>query len=178
MAAAIQPYIRKIENKIKPYLYEGPFTSYWGLLEQKAKVKREHVALGLLGLLAVYLSFGWANDFICNLIGFIYPAYASVLAVESKGTRDDTEWLIYWVVYAVCGIIEYVGHNFFHTLPFYWLGKCLFLIWLMVPGPKGGSHVLFNRLISPIVHKFHSTIDKSARANNSSRKEYNPGNSQ
>jgi hypothetical protein len=34
-------------------------------------------SLGLLAFLAIYLSFGWANDFICNLIGFLYPAYAS-----------------------------------------------------------------------------------------------------
>ncbi|CAF1624191.1 unnamed protein product [Adineta ricciae] len=166
MAAAIKPYLHKVELKVKPYLQEGPLSPYWQLLENKTKAKREHIALGLLALLAIYLAFGWANDFLCNLIGFIYPAYASVLAVESKGTHDDTEWLIYWVVYAVCGIIEYVGHNFFHSLPFYWLGKCLFLIWLMVPGQKGGSYILYQRLIRPVFQKIHSTVEKPARESN------------
>jgi len=85
------------------------------------------------------------------------------LAVESTGTRDDTEWLIYWIVYASFGFAEYIGYTFFHSLPFYWFGKCLFLIWLMAPGEKGGSNILYNRLIRPFVLKHRSTIDKYTR---------------
>jgi hypothetical protein len=48
MAAAVQIQIRKFEGKLKPYLYEGPFASYWGFVEQKTKVKREQVAFGIL----------------------------------------------------------------------------------------------------------------------------------
>lgn len=35
------------------------------------------IFLGLLGFLAIYLVLGWATDFLCNFIGFLYPAYAS-----------------------------------------------------------------------------------------------------
>lgn len=83
-----------------------------------------------------------------------------VLAVESTATHDDTEWLIYWIVYAAFALVEYVGYTFFHTLPFYWLGKCLFLIWLMAPGTKGGSHIIYHKFIRPFVLKHHPTIDK------------------
>ncbi len=86
-----------------------------------------------------------------------------VLAVESTATHDDTEWLIYWIVFASFGIVEYVGYAFFHSLPFYWLVKCLFLIWLMAPGEKGGSHVLYHRLIRPFVLKHHPVVDKHIR---------------
>jgi len=88
------------------------------------------------------------------------------LAVESKVTLDDTEWLVYWVVYSSFGFIEYIGHSFFHGLPFYWLVKCLFLIWLMTPGQKGGSQVLYQRLIRPFVLKHHPNIDKSFQQGN------------
>jgi receptor expression-enhancing protein 5/6 len=74
------------------------------------------------------------------------------LAVESSVTHDDTEWLIYWIVYSSFGFAEYVG--------FYWLIKCLFLIWLMAPGEKGGSHILYQRLIRPFVLRHHPVIDK------------------
>jgi hypothetical protein len=47
MAAVAQAQIRKFENKIKPYLREGPFDSYWSSLEQKTNVKREQYALGI-----------------------------------------------------------------------------------------------------------------------------------
>ncbi|CAF3665466.1 unnamed protein product [Rotaria sordida] len=160
MASSVRNHIHKVEEILKGYLYEGPLTPFWSLLEQKTKLKRERIALGLLGFIAIYLVLGWAKDFVCNFIGFIYPAYASVLAVESTATHDDTEWLIYWIVYASFGFAEYIGYSFFHSLPFYWLGKCLFLLWLMLPGEKGGSYILYHRFIRPFVLKHHPVIDK------------------
>jgi len=163
MTAPIQKQIRKFEDILKGYLYEGPLVQFWSIIEVKTKVKRERIALGLLGFIAIYLVIGWGKDFVCNIIGFIYPAYASVLAVESSVKHDDTEWLIYWIVYAAFGFAEYIGHTFFHSLPFYWLGKCIFLIWLMAPGTKGGSHILYNRLVRPLVLKHQPVIDKHIR---------------
>ena len=46
MAAAIQTHVRKFEEKLKPYLHQGPLAPYWTLLEQKTKLKREQLALG------------------------------------------------------------------------------------------------------------------------------------
>ncbi len=47
MAAIIENQIRKFEGKLKPFLYDGPFTSYFGLVEQKTKLRREQIALGI-----------------------------------------------------------------------------------------------------------------------------------
>jgi len=47
MAAKVQEYTRKFEDILKGYLYEGPLTPYWSILEQKTKVKRERIALGI-----------------------------------------------------------------------------------------------------------------------------------
>ena len=46
MAAGVQAQIRKVEDILKGYLYEGPLVPLWGLVEQKTKLKRERVALG------------------------------------------------------------------------------------------------------------------------------------
>ena len=56
MAAAIQNQIRKVEEKIKPYLNEGPLSSYFGLIEQKTKVKREQIAFGICFLSLLFSS--------------------------------------------------------------------------------------------------------------------------
>jgi hypothetical protein len=46
MAASVQNHIHKVEETLKGYLYEGPLTPFWSLVEQKTKVKRERVAVG------------------------------------------------------------------------------------------------------------------------------------
>ena len=90
----------------------------------------------------------------------LFEFFERVLAVESTITHDDTEWLIYWIVYSSFGFAEYIGYTFFHSLPFYWLCKSLFLIWLMIPGEKGGSHILYHRFIRSFVLKHQPVIDK------------------
>ncbi|CAF0949512.1 unnamed protein product [Brachionus calyciflorus] len=148
--------------------------------ETKTKVNREYIALDLkletikdelvknpklacvVGFIALYLVVGWGNDFLCNLIGFLYPAYASVKAIESSHSDDDTKWLMYWCVYAFFGILEFFSDQLLFWIPLYTLSKCMFLLWLMVPGSNGGTHVVYHKLIRPFVLKHQSSIDAAA----------------
>jgi len=83
------------------------------------------------------------------------------LAVDSKVPHDDTIWLTYWVIYSLLGLLEYIGYTFFHTLTFYWLGKSIFLIWLMMPGSTGGSQILYHQLIRPFIVNRQPSVDQS-----------------
>lgn len=44
-------------------------------------------------------------------------------AIESNSKDDDTQWLIYWVVYGTFAMSELVTDIFFSWVPFYWFFK-------------------------------------------------------
>ena len=153
--------LANLQDRFRMALYEeNCCTNVLALLEQKTKAKREYIAYGIIGFLALYLAIGWGNDFLCNLIGFAYPAYASVKAIETPLKDDDTKWLMYWCVYALFGILEVFSDQLFFWIPLYTLTKCLLLIWLMVPGKSGGTHMVYNKILRPFVLKHQDSIDK------------------
>ena len=48
------------------------------------------VTLVMLGVGQVYIT---------TMIGVLYPAFMSFVALETEDTEDDKLWLTYWVVY-------------------------------------------------------------------------------
>ena len=97
------------------------------LLDLEKGLIRLHVFFhsGSMVFLALYLVVGVGQQLVSNIIGFAYPGYCSMKAIETKQKDDDTKWLTYWVVFAVFTILEYFSDAIVGWFPIYWLAKVL-----------------------------------------------------
>lgn len=150
----LQPYLSKLEKSIEAFpLIDQNLTE----LQKKTNVKKVYIAAGVISVAVLWLMFGYGAQLLCNTIGFIYPAYYSIKAIESGDKLDDTKWLTYWVVFAVFSVFEFFSDMLVGWVPFYWLMKCLFLIWCM--SPLDGSTLIYKKLVLPVFKEKQTSID-------------------
>mmetsp|Transcript_21751 Transcript_21751/g.44108 ORF Transcript_21751/g.44108 Transcript_21751/m.44108 type:complete len:191 (-) Transcript_21751:188-760(-) len=131
---------------------------YAELVEEKTKVNVEYFVVGLLGVVALCVFSGFWASSITNLIGFVYPAYCSLVAIETSQKEDDTAWLTYWVVFGLFCLLENFTDYILYWIPFYYAIKLTFLIWAMMPKYQGAK-VVYTTVIRPLFLKYESQID-------------------
>ncbi|XP_024886334.1 receptor expression-enhancing protein 5-like isoform X2 [Temnothorax curvispinosus] len=152
---AVKEYLEKtLRDESKSW------TKMFVFAEAKTGIDRLYIFVGSLMLLALYLVFGLGQQLVCNIVGFVYPAYQSMKALESPKKEDDTKWLTYWVVFAVFTIIEFFSEYIVCWFPVYWLFKCIFYVWLMAPTEYNGSLILYRRVIRPKFIQYQPGLDR------------------
>lgn len=122
------------------------------------KVQKEYIVLGVGSLLAIIVFFGIGAGSLCGITGFVYPAFKSFYAIESKMKGDDQQWLIYWVVFAFFSVIETFSDFLLYWIPFYYAFKLAFLLWMMLPQTMG-ARFLYETFLKNLLKKNESSID-------------------
>ena len=103
---------------------------------------------GIECVACVFVLCGLGGGIIPNIVGIVYPAYCTILAIESDGSyastsTDEThiEWLIYWIVYAGFIVLEHFIDAVIFWVPFFYPLKLSFLIWCSSPEYKGANTI-------------------------------------
>jgi receptor expression-enhancing protein 5/6 len=152
----IKTYVEKLNAAIEQY----PAVNNVLLdLEKKTNVKKIFIVYGISAFVVLWLMFGYGAQLLCSAIGFVYPAYCSIKAIESRNKDDDTQWLTYWVVFANFSVFEFFSDAICDIIPFYWLMKCVFLLWCM--SPLNGSTLIYQTVILPFFKKNQGSIDNA-----------------
>lgn len=145
-------YYQLLVDRLDHYVSDkkGLLTPYFEKAEKMTGVKRIYLAQAILGIVGLYLIVGSGAQLVCNLIGFAYPAYKSLIALETSLKEDDAKWLTYWVVFAAFSVVEFFSDCLMSWFPLYWLAKIVFLLWCSADIPLNGSSVIYNRFIRPV----------------------------
>lgn len=106
------------------------------------------IVAGIVYFVVIFLNLGGIGQLLSNIAGFVIPGYYSLLALETASTSDDTALLTYWVVFAFLNVIEYWSRAILYWIPFYFLFKTVFLIYIGVPS-FGGAQLVYVNLIKP-----------------------------
>lgn len=153
--------MKSFQDKLDKKLHQvGMVDDLFTAVEVYMKVKRLTAALGMVVFVLLWLAFGWGAQLLANTIGFLYPAFCSLLALVSCNKKDDTQWLKYWVVFASFSIIEYFADFVSGLVPFYWVCKCLLMVWCMAPTEDNGSAVIYAFIIRPMF----KSVEKKAES--------------
>jgi len=121
-------------------------------LEKQSGVPKVYVigGLGFLYFFLVFLNYG--GQLLTNLAGFAIPGYYSLNALFTTTKVDDTQWLTYWVVFALFSVIE-AAFSVTYWLPFYYIFKFVLIMWLGLP-QFGGAQVIFRSFLRPLLAKY------------------------
>ena len=127
------------------------------LIQEKTGIKGIFVILGLV-LCVVFVYFNILDTIITNLVGTLYPAFWTIKSLEQNLVEEQKKWLTYWVVFGSFIIIDMSSVVIVKFIPFYFVLKILFLIWLFMPGSNGCT-IIYYLVVKKIFRYYEDKIE-------------------
>ncbi|KAK6198672.1 TB2/DP1, HVA22 family-domain-containing protein [Scheffersomyces amazonensis] len=123
--------------------------------ESQTGLPRSYAVLGFVGVYSVliFLNVGGVGQLLSNIAGFVVPGYYSIVALNTVSKNDDSQLLTYWVVFAFLNVIEFWSKAILYWIPFYFLFKTIFLLYIGIPS-FGGATLVYNNIIKPFSEQY------------------------
>lgn len=120
-------------------------------LEKKTGQPKAYLFFAIVSLITTIVMSVGGSKLFSDIFAFVYPAYMSFKAIDSTSdATDDTQWLTYWVVFASFSITESVMTFIVSWIPFYYIIKSAFFMWLYHPKFMGAG-LVYKQIIKPFV---------------------------
>ena len=127
------------------------------LIQEKTGING-YVFIGLLLLSLIFVYFNLFENLITNLIGTVYPTFWTIKSIESKDGKA-IHWLIYWIIFSSFILLDFFSVFVVKIIPFYFVMKICFLIWLQWPESKG-CDIIFSYVINNIFESIEEELDE------------------
>ena len=127
------------------------------LIQEKTGING-YVFIGLLLLSLIFVYFNLFENLITNLIGTVYPTFWTIKSIESKDGKA-IHWLIYWIIFSSFILLDFFSGFVVKIIPFYFVMKICFLIWLQWPESKG-CDIIFSYVINNIFESIEEELDE------------------
>ncbi|KAB5591485.1 Protein YOP1 [Ceratobasidium theobromae] len=143
-------YVSQLDKELSKY----PALSN---LEQRTQIPKAYGVLGASALVVLLIFINAFASPVSNLIGWALPAYLSLKAIESPQPEDDVQWLTYWSVFGFFTFLEsFALRIILYYLPFYYVFKTAFVLWLQLPATRG-ARTIHQSVLRPFVSPYIST---------------------
>lgn len=129
-------------------------------METSTGVPKKYILIAAIVLSLLVLATNLFSPLISSIVGLGFPAYASFRAIESRKYEDDTQWLMYWVVFAVFSFLENFISMVLYYVPFYYKAKIVILLALQVPGSPIASGKVYKKYLKPLVKNLSTPAAK------------------
>ncbi|KAI1643139.1 TB2/DP1, HVA22 family-domain-containing protein [Daldinia loculata] len=149
----VQHYISQLDRELSKY----PALNN---LEKQFGVPKVYAVLGVASLYLFFIIFNLGGQLLTNFAGFVVPGYYSLAALFSATKADDTQWLTYWVVFALFSVVE-SAVSVVYWFPFYYTFKFVFLLWLSLP-MFSGAQLIFRSFLQPMLGRHFSESGSTA----------------
>ena len=147
----------EVKKEVKQVSLLEKWNNQMKLIQEKTGIKGIYVVIGLiLSVIFVYLNI--FDTIITNLIGTLYPAFWTIKSIESNDLKDQKNWLTYWAVFGSFILVDMFSPVIIKFIPFYFVMKIMFLIYLLMPGSHGCA-IIYNLIVKKILRKYEDKLD-------------------